>query len=77
MGARLVANCHVKDPRTHQMVHLAAGEEPDPVLGRLVTNPACWEDGKLPDFADADAEPEPAGEKPARKTTARKQADTQ
>ncbi|MFB9558629.1 hypothetical protein [Streptomyces roseoviridis] len=63
MGTRLVANCHVKDPRTFQMVHLAAGEEPAPVLGRLITNPDCWEGGELPDYDAAQAEPE--GKEPA------------
>ncbi|MFH9236039.1 hypothetical protein [Streptomyces globisporus] len=38
----------VKDPDRHAMVLLRPGEEPDPRLAALITNPDAWEDGKLP-----------------------------
>ncbi|MFI0822331.1 hypothetical protein ACH4TX_41840 [Streptomyces sp. NPDC021098] len=56
MGARLAATTHVLDPETHQMTELPAGSEPPPHLAALVTNPACWEDGKLPTAAKKTAE---------------------
>ncbi|WP_042174541.1 hypothetical protein [Streptomyces sp. NBRC 110035] len=78
--ARLVTDTFVKDPQTRLMVHLRAGEEPAPEYAELVTNPAAWEDGKLPtsakskaDSSDKDDDAEDA--KPAaRKTAARKPA---
>ncbi|MER6844846.1 hypothetical protein [Streptomyces platensis] len=78
--ARLAATTHVLDPATHQMTVLPEGTEPEPHLAALVTNPACWEDGKLPTAAKKAAqeqtEPEPPsdgdeGDKPA---TAKKAA---
>ncbi|MET7792134.1 MULTISPECIES: hypothetical protein [Streptomyces] len=38
----------VRDPDRHVTVILRAGEEPEPRLAVLVTNPAAWVDGKLP-----------------------------
>ncbi|MGY5127282.1 hypothetical protein [Streptomyces nigrescens] len=80
MAARLVATTHVVDPETHQMTVLPEGSEPAPHLAALVTNPACWEDGKLPTAAKQAAaeeqstpEPSPEGDedtKPAAKKTA-------
>lgn len=54
--ARLAATTHVLDPETHQMTELLAGSEPPQHLAELVTNPACWEDGKLPAAAKKTAE---------------------
>lgn len=79
MGARLAATTHVVDPQTHQMTVLPEGSEPVPRLAALVTNPACWEDGKLPAAAkktvEGQSKPEPSpegdeGDKPAAKKTA-------
>ena len=53
--AKLIAAVHVRDPERHRTVLLRPGEEPEPRLAALVTNPDCWEDGKLPDTAEADA----------------------
>jgi hypothetical protein len=82
--AKLVATVHVRDPRTHQMVQLDAGTEPDAELAALVTNPDAWEDGKLPTAtaktadtttASSDDDGGDGGDKPAaRKTAARKPA---
>ena len=85
--ARLAATTHVLDPETHQMTELPAGSEPSPHLTALVTNPAAWEDGKLPTAAKktaqeqaepdtAPAEGEDAGSKPAaaKKTAAARPA---
>lgn len=83
MAARLVATTHVVDPETHQMTVLPEGSEPPPHLAALVTNPACWEDGKLPAAAKKAAEeqstPEPSpdsdeGDKPAAKRAANRPA---
>ncbi|MFJ3699499.1 hypothetical protein ACIPW9_36145 [Streptomyces sp. NPDC090052] len=46
--ARLVTTVYVQDPDRHRTVVLAAGEEPEQRLAALITNPACWENGKLP-----------------------------
>lgn len=81
--AKLVATVHVRDPRTHQMVQLDAGTEPDAELAALVTNPEAWEDGKLPTAAKKTAGSSPSSDdgkddadsKPAvRKTAAKKPA---
>ncbi|NJA59398.1 hypothetical protein [Streptomyces sp. NEAU-H3] len=79
--AKLVRAVFVRDPQRHQDILLRVGEEPAPHLAELVTNPACWEDGKLPGPAmpdtggDADTKPavKKAAPKPAR---GRKAADT-
>ncbi|CQR59291.1 hypothetical protein [Streptomyces leeuwenhoekii] len=81
--AKLAATVHVKDPRTHQMVQLDAGTEPEPELAALVTNPDAWEGGKVPATAKKTADTtststddgDDGGDKPAaRKTAARKPA---
>ncbi|MFB8122128.1 hypothetical protein ACFVG1_13150 [Streptomyces bacillaris] len=41
----------VKDPDRHAMVLLRPGEEPEPRLAALITNPDAWEDGKVPTAA--------------------------
>ena len=50
--AQLVKAVFVRDPERQRDILLTPGEEPEPRLAALVTNPACWEGGKLP----ADAE---------------------
>jgi hypothetical protein len=70
---------YVTDPDSHQTVVLEAGSEPEPRLAALVTNPAAWEDGKLPTAAKKAAESQQdddsADDKPAaKKTAARKPA---
>lgn len=72
--AKLVANVHVKDPRTHQMVQLEAGSEPEPELAALVTNPDAWEGGKLPTAAKKAAATPDDGDSEGDKTAARKPA---
>jgi hypothetical protein len=51
--AKLITAVHVRDPERHRTVLLLPGEEPEPRLAALVTNPGCWEDGKLPDSEEA------------------------
>jgi hypothetical protein len=46
--AKLVRTVFVRDPDKHQDILLRAGETPAPQYAVLVTNPACWEGGKLP-----------------------------
>jgi hypothetical protein len=79
--AKLAATVHVRDPRTHQMVQLDAGTEPEPELAALVTNPDAWEGGTLPTTAKQTASSststsdEDSGDKTAaRKTAAKKPA---
>lgn len=54
--AQLAATVYVMDPDTHQTVELAPGTSPEPRLAALVTNPAAWVDGKLPDAAQPQAD---------------------
>ncbi len=51
--AKLVKAVHVKDPDRNRTVLLLPGEEPEPRLAALITNPDAWEDGQVPDSADA------------------------
>lgn len=88
--AKLIKAVFVRDPERHRTVLLLPGEEPEPRLAALVTNPDCWEDGKLPDSAETtadsvgdatgdDGQPEPETEKAApaaKRTAARKTAAT-
>lgn len=90
--AKLVKAVHVKDPDRNRMVLLLPGEEPEPRLAARITNPDAWENGELPDSADAsdadtgakgDADKGAAGEdtpdkaaSAAKKTAARKTAAT-
>ncbi|CAM5722291.1 MULTISPECIES: hypothetical protein [Streptomyces] len=53
--AILAKTVFVRDPERHRDVMLAAGEEPEPRLAALVTNPEAWEDGKLPSAAKKEA----------------------
>ncbi|MEU6016975.1 hypothetical protein ABZ826_23870 [Streptomyces sp. NPDC047515] len=46
--AKLARAVFVRDPDKHQDILLRAGETPAPQYAALVTNPACWEGGKLP-----------------------------
>ncbi|WP_327260031.1 MULTISPECIES: hypothetical protein [unclassified Streptomyces] len=46
--AKLARTVFVRDPDKHQDVLLHPGETPAPHYAVLVTNPACWEGGKLP-----------------------------
>ncbi|MFI9194155.1 hypothetical protein ACIG0A_33255 [Streptomyces californicus] len=46
--ATLARTVFVRDPEKHRDILLRAGETPDPKYAALVTNPACWEGGKLP-----------------------------
>ncbi|MGX1632642.1 hypothetical protein ACWGUL_01090 [Streptomyces albidoflavus] len=81
MGKRLAANVHVRDPRTHQLVHLVVGDEPEPVLAELITTPSAWEDGEPPAAAsqsDDDGDSKQATRKVAAKPArGRKAADAE
>lgn len=55
--ARLARAVHVTDPTTRRTVVLQPGEEPAPHLAALVTNPAAWEDGILPETGEGEREP--------------------
>lgn len=83
--AKLSKAVHVRDPDRHRTVLLLPGEEPEQRLAALVTNPDCWEDGKVPgaQAPAADTPPDEAAApgdgsedtKPAaRKTAAKKPA---
>jgi hypothetical protein len=49
MGARLVAAVHLWHPSTREAIVLQPGEEPEPGMAALITNPEAWEDGILPE----------------------------
>jgi hypothetical protein len=84
--ARLARSVFVRDQKKHRDILLRAGEEPAPEYAALIRNPACWENGELPDTAPA-ADPDsktqqdttetapavtkPAARKPAAKKPAR------
>ncbi|MFD8899925.1 hypothetical protein [Streptomyces ardesiacus] len=53
--AKLIKAVFVRDPERNRTVVLRPGEEPEPRLAALVTNPDAWEDGKLPDAAMVDS----------------------
>ena len=78
--AKLAATVFVRDPRTHQMVQLDAGSEPETELAALVTTPEAWEGGKLPTGAKSTTssskgdQDEDGGEKPAAKRAAKRPA---
>lgn len=87
--AKLVKAVFVRDPDRHRSVLLQPGEEPEPRLAALVTNPDAWEDGVLPDLEtepadgnaggdgpgkDSDGEDTPKQAAPAAKKTAAKRA---
>ncbi|MGW1409487.1 hypothetical protein [Streptomyces sp. NPDC002403] len=46
--AKLSKAVYVRDPDRHRTVLLKPGEEPEQRIAALVTNPDCWEDGKVP-----------------------------
>jgi hypothetical protein len=53
--AKLIKAVFVKDPDRNRTVLLQPGEEPEPRLAALVTNPDAWEDGKLTEAAQQTA----------------------
>jgi hypothetical protein len=53
--AKLVTTVFLTDPDKHRTVVQTAGEEPERRLAALITNPACWEDGNLPDSNAGDS----------------------
>ncbi|WP_448333482.1 hypothetical protein [Streptomyces sp. DSM 41534] len=59
---KLVKAVFVRDPDQHRTVILRPGEEPEPRLAALVTNPDAWENGEPPAEAKAEA-PQGDGEK--------------
>jgi hypothetical protein len=84
--AKLRKAVHVRDPDRHRTVLLLPGEEPEPRLAALITNPDAWDNGELPGTdGEDDKEPaNPAGPAkadspkaaPAAKKTAAKRAAT-
>ena len=79
--AKLIKAVHVKDPDRNRTVLLLPGEEPEPRLAALVTNPQAWEGGRLPATADPEtgSDTEDDGDTakkaaPAAKKTAAKRA---
>ncbi|TQF05540.1 hypothetical protein E6W39_29070 [Kitasatospora acidiphila] len=58
MGARLAAAVHLDHPVTHERIHLQPGDEPEPEVAALITNPDAWQ----PD--EPAPEPGPAAQQP-------------
>lgn len=52
--AKLIKAVFVRDPDRNRTVLLQPGEEPEPRIAALVTNPDAWEDGQLPEAAPQD-----------------------
>ncbi|MFE6186522.1 hypothetical protein ACFQ6U_19065 [Streptomyces sp. NPDC056465] len=59
---RLASTVHVYDPERRERVILLPGDEPNPAVARLITAPAAWEDGVLPEIPDDEPEVEPEPE---------------
>lgn len=86
--AKLAQAVHVHDPDRNRIVLLQPGEEPEPHLAALITNPDCWEGGVVPGAVeskseevepakgDADTDAKPAAKPAAKKPAARKPAAT-
>ena len=77
MGRRLATAVHIEHPKTHKLLILQPGEEPDEDVSEAITNPYAWgEEREAPTLDDpepeAAPEPEPAPEKPAARTRSRK-----
>lgn len=69
--AKLIKAVHVRDPERHRTVLLLPGEEPEPRLAALVTNPDAWEDGQVP---AAPSEPDDMGKADTGDTESAKKA---
>ena len=48
MGARLAAAVHLDHPTTRERIILQPGDEPEPDVAVLITNPAAWEADEVP-----------------------------
>ncbi|MFC8008664.1 hypothetical protein [Streptomyces cinereoruber] len=46
--AKLARAVHLRDPQRNRDIVFEPGEEPAPEYAILITNPNCWEGGKLP-----------------------------
>ncbi|MFC7794649.1 hypothetical protein [Streptomyces cinereoruber] len=46
--AKLARAVHLRDPQRNRDIVFEPGEEPAPEYAVLITNPNCWEGGKLP-----------------------------
>ncbi|MFJ2279231.1 hypothetical protein ACIOEZ_34345 [Streptomyces sp. NPDC087866] len=62
--ATLKSTVFVRDPDRHVTVVLRAGEEPEPRLAALITNPDAWTDGKLPRLPKAKTHRDSPGSDP-------------
>ncbi|MFB7545078.1 MULTISPECIES: hypothetical protein [Streptomyces] len=77
---RLVATVYVKDPETFQWVTCDAGTEPEPRLAALILTPSAWEDGHVPEPADAEppaTDPDPASPQPTEPVTPAEPAEVE
>ncbi len=71
MSARLAAAVHVEHPVSREWIVLAPGQEPEPEVAAVITNPDAWQDGtsaadETPEGSPAAASPKPV---PASKRT--------
>lgn len=70
MGRRLATAVHLEHPKTHELLILQPGDEPDEVVAEAITNPDAWEtpeevtgDDTAPDpGTDPEPKPEPEPE---------------
>ncbi|WP_327349693.1 hypothetical protein OG772_20650 [Streptomyces sp. NBC_01321] len=70
MGRRLATAVHLEHPKTHELLILQPGDEPDEVVAEAITNPDAWEtpeevtgDDLAPDpGTDPEPKPEPEPE---------------
>ncbi|MFJ5304169.1 hypothetical protein [Streptomyces sp. NPDC088350] len=64
MGARPAPAVRIQHPGTREPIVLQPGEEPEPEVAGLITDPDAWEEGILPELPlpeepDAARAPEP------------------
>lgn len=65
MGRRLATAVHLEHPKTHELLILQPGDEPDGDVAEAITNPDAWEDDAEEDGVgdqdpDAGRTPDPA-----------------
>ncbi|WP_392749505.1 hypothetical protein [Streptomyces sp. LN590] len=63
MGRRLATAVHLEHPKTHELLILQPGDEPDEDVAEAVTNPDAWEDDAEEDGGCVDQDPD-AGRTP-------------
>ncbi|MET8538298.1 hypothetical protein ABZV67_43045 [Streptomyces sp. NPDC005065] len=65
MGRRLATAVHLEHPKTHELLILQPGDEPDEDVAEAITNPDAWEPEEVTgddQASDPGPDPEPTPE---------------